>query len=139
MTPSKLSTVFAMLTMVMVMGLGVGDWGLEIVLAWSRWPLPRTVSFVSAACWATAPGVASDATLTDGPMGELLQHCAELRDDEQQLRELSEELDDLRRKLPDELRRGEEALPLDDPNRLREVLGEVQSLLVRRLMEETKS
>ena len=76
--------------------------------------------------------------LADGPIGELLRHCAELGDDEQKLLELAKELDDLRRKLPDELRRGDEALALDDPDWLREILAEVQPLLVGRLLEETE-
>ena len=81
----------------------------------------------------------SEATLSDGPMGELLRYCAELRDDEQQLQELAAELNDLWRKLPDELRRGDEALMLNDPLRLREVLDEVQPLLIGRLMDEVHS
>jgi exonuclease SbcD len=83
--------------------------------------------------------VMNQETLANGPMGELLRHCAEIRDDEQQLRALAEQLDDLRRKLPDELRRGDEALVLDDPDRIRELLDEVQPLLLGRLLQETQS
>ncbi len=78
-------------------------------------------------------------TRADGPMGELLRYCRELCDSEQQLRELGEELADLRRKLPDELRRGAEALALDDPDRLRAILEEVHPMLVGRLLEETQA
>jgi DNA repair exonuclease SbcCD nuclease subunit len=81
----------------------------------------------------------SEAMLADGPIGELLKHCAELRDDEGQLLELAKELDDLRRKLPDESRRGDEALALDDPGWLRDMLEQVQPLLVGRLLEETQA
>ena len=81
----------------------------------------------------------SEAMVADGPIGELLQYCSELRDDKQQLLELAQELDDLRRKLPDELRSGVEALTLDDPSWLRGMLEEVQPLLVGRLLEERQS
>lgn len=79
------------------------------------------------------------ALLDDGPLGELLRYCAELRGDEQQLQELASELEDLESKLPDELRRGDEALIMNDSIRLREVLDDVQPLLVARLMEETQT
>lgn len=75
-------------------------------------------------------------TLADGPVGELLRHCGDLQEDDRQLGELAREFDDLWRKLPDELRRGDEALPLDNPAWLREVLDEVRPLLFERLLEE---
>ena len=87
----------------------------------------------------TPQRVVSEATLADGPLGELLRYCAELRDDEQQLQELAAELNDLGSKLPDDLRRGDEALVLNDPFRLCEVLDQVQPLLVGRLVEEAQS
>ena len=76
-----------------------------------------------------------DVALADGPIGELLRYVDELRNNESELLELSGELADLRRKLPDELTRGEDALALDDPHRLRDWLEEVQPLLLTRLVE----
>ena len=75
----------------------------------------------------------------DGPIGELLRYVSELRDNEPQLKELSVELADLRHKLPNELTSGEDALALDDPNRLREWLDEVQPLLLSRLDGTTET
>lgn len=77
----------------------------------------------------------NEAARVDGPLGELLRYFNELSDDDRQLSELSQELADLRRKLPDELTRGEDSLALDDPDRLREWLREVQPLLIGRLAE----
>lgn len=75
----------------------------------------------------------------DGPLGELMQYCAELQSDDEQLRELSEQFIELRRKLPDEIWRGNDAMALDDPARLRELLNQIQSLLSSRLLEDVKS
>jgi len=75
--------------------------------------------------------------MADGPIGELLRYCTELREDKEQLLGLGEELEDLWRKLPDDLKRGEERLAFDDPQRLREILADVQPLLCSRLLEET--
>ncbi len=71
---------------------------------------------------------------SDGPLGELVSLLRELRDDEVQLKELAEEFNDLRRKLPDELMRGAESLGLDDPDRLRQWLDDVQPLILSRLI-----
>jgi len=70
-----------------------------------------------------------------GPIGTLMSYLAELRDDEFALGELVQVLDDLRAKLPDELRHGEEALCLNDPLQVRQWLEEVQPLLMSRLTE----
>jgi len=75
------------------------------------------------------------ATWTDGPIGELLRYVRELRDNEALLLEVSEDIGDLSRKLPVELTTGADALVLDDPDRLREWLDEVQPLLLSRLVE----
>ena len=84
----------------------------------------------------TSPPLGRDvATPVDGPIGELVRYVHELRDDELQLAELAEELADLRRKLPDDLTRGEEALVADNPDRLRQWLAEVEPMLLHRLTE----
>ncbi len=77
--------------------------------------------------------------LSDGPVGELLRYLSELRSDETQLVELAGELDDLRRKLPDALLRGDESLEFRDPKCLRQWLDEVQSLVTSRLMAGARS
>jgi hypothetical protein len=43
----------------------------------------------------------------------------------------------LKKKLPDDLLRGQDAMLLNDPQWLREVLGSVEPMLVGRLREET--
>lgn len=73
--------------------------------------------------------------MADGPVGELLRYMTELRGDDRQLAELAEVLGDLRRKLPDDLLRGEETLDFNDPECLRQWLDEVQPLVTSRLME----
>jgi hypothetical protein len=78
-----------------------------------------------------------EAAVADGPLSELLRHCQELQTSDEQIHELAAELADLKRKLPDELSRDEDGLPLDDPKRLREMLPDVQALLVGRLEEES--
>ena len=85
-----------------------------------------------------AVGEWGDDALVDGPIGELLRYFRELHHNEPQLMALAEELADLRRKLPDELIHGEDALALQNPDRLREWLREVQPLLVSRLVETIK-
>lgn len=73
--------------------------------------------------------------MADGPVGELLRYLTELRSDDRQLVELGESLSDLRRKLPDDVLRGEEALHFDDPECLRRWLDEVQPLVTSRLVK----
>jgi exonuclease SbcD len=86
----------------------------------------------------TAPDRVLDATaLADGPLGELIQYVNELRTDELQLAALAAELEELKKKLPDDLLRGQDAMLLNDPQWLREVLGSVEPMLVGRLREET--
>lgn len=73
---------------------------------------------------------------TDGPLGELLTYLAELQSDEAKLLEVGGELNDLRRKLPAELREGEERLDFDSPDGLRVLLEQVREVLVGRLVPE---
>lgn len=66
-----------------------------------------------------------------------LRECLEaLQGDVAQLTQLSAEFSDLRRKLPEELVRGEDALGLDDPAMLRQWLEEIQPLVLGRLTEK---
>ena len=72
----------------------------------------------------------------DGPMGELMRSLQQLRDSDDEVRQLAGELDDLLKKLPEDLRKPADELALDDPDRLRELLDDVAPLLAGRLMEE---
>lgn len=76
-----------------------------------------------------------DGEPTDGPLGEITEMIKELRSDEKRLTPLSGELEELKRRLPPELREGPDAIRLDDPQWLRQVLAEVQPMLVSRLLE----
>jgi DNA repair exonuclease SbcCD nuclease subunit len=72
--------------------------------------------------------------MEDGALGELLGYLKQLRSDDAALFQLSsEELHELRAKLPAELRDGEDGLRLDDPQRLRAELDAVEQLLLVRL------
>jgi DNA repair exonuclease SbcCD nuclease subunit len=69
----------------------------------------------------------------EGPIGELVKYIAELRADDEELLAFASVLDDLRRKLPEDLQRGDDGVRLDDAAWLREALAEVEPLLVGRL------
>jgi len=70
---------------------------------------------------------------TDGAFGELLEFLRSARNDETVLQRFSVELADLRSKLPDELTKGDDALGLNDPDWLGDVLSEVEPLLRGRM------
>lgn len=83
----------------------------------------------------TAPARDPDEIIAgDGPVAELFRYVGELVEDEMQLKLLRDEFNDLRRKLPDELLRGD-GLNFDDPEWMKELLGDVQPLLMSRLLE----
>lgn len=67
------------------------------------------------------------------PLGTLHECLDELRRDEQQLTALAHALDDLRRKLPEELAREDDPMHLNDPAQLRQWLDEVEQMLMDRL------
>jgi hypothetical protein len=75
-----------------------------------------------------------DAMLGDGPLGELVQYVNDLRGDDEQLLRLGEELKDFEHRLPDELKRGPDAMALHNVDQLRAVLDEAEPLLVDRLL-----
>jgi DNA repair exonuclease SbcCD nuclease subunit len=70
-----------------------------------------------------------------GPIGELVRAIDGLRASDEALRALGGDLEELRRKLPAELREGEDALRLDDPAYLRALLADVEQMIVPRLLE----
>jgi hypothetical protein len=72
-----------------------------------------------------------DFDLGDGPLAEIRQYLEELRHDDDQLAALKDLLSEFHRKLPDELKTAE--LALDQPDRLRTLLDEVEPLLWGRL------
>ena len=88
----------------------------------------------------TAPELRIDeAAMASGPLSELRHYFQELRRNDAQLMTLATDLDDLRKKLPDELQRGADALLLNDADWLRAVLGEVEPLLISRLRAEVRT
>lgn len=74
-------------------------------------------------------------TETDGPLAELIRYIAELRSDQDSLQSLSIELSELRKKLPDEVFRGPDAIPLDKVGFLAGLVDDVQALLIQRLSQ----
>lgn len=72
--------------------------------------------------------------LSDGPLGEFVRYLEELGADDQALSRLGAELSDLKRKLPSELKDGEEALDIDSPARLREVLEQLRPMVIQGIL-----
>jgi DNA repair protein SbcD/Mre11 len=70
-----------------------------------------------------------------GPVAELLRDIDALRQNEPRLTELTGKFDDLRAKLPADLKEGDEALRLDAET-IRSMLRDVESLLLPRLLED---
>jgi len=68
-----------------------------------------------------------------GPITELLNYLDEIKSDPALLESLGGVLDDLEKKLPKELREGEEALYRDRRAWLIDILGQVQPMLIGRL------
>src|SRR5690606_22070773 len=65
----------------------------------------------------------------DDALGSLLRALLEWESDELFLQEVSDEFRDLARKLPPELRSGEEAIAPDNPQTLRQAVEDVKHLL----------
>lgn len=70
----------------------------------------------------------------DDAVGQLLTLLGELKSSDAELGLLAGELSELRRKLPRELREGKRSLRLEDPQRLRELLVDVEQELLPRLL-----
>ncbi|MEX2118668.1 MAG: DNA repair exonuclease [Pirellulales bacterium] len=75
---------------------------------------------------------------SDGPLGELLQYIDEVRADPAALAGLGQELADLARKLPAELKEGPDRVPLGDPAWLGDAMVHVEAMLVDRLLALTE-
>jgi len=80
------------------------------------------------------PQLSDQTELREGPLGELIQFVEELCVDEARLEKLGEELADLKKKLPAELKEGPEKLDLDSPAAMRHFLDNVKDLLIDRLL-----
>jgi hypothetical protein len=85
--------------------------------------------------WQTSlPGHDDASQLADGPLGDLLEYLSEIKSDEQALARLKDELADLCKKLPPELREGPDAVDLETPAGLSRLLDDAGQLLVGRLL-----
>lgn len=73
----------------------------------------------------------------EGPLGDLAAYLAELQADDDALVKLASELQDFAQKLPADLRERDD-LRLDNPQRLRTLLAEVEPLLVARLLASSE-
>jgi DNA repair exonuclease SbcCD nuclease subunit len=82
----------------------------------------------------TAPPLTNDPLSADGPITELLNVIEQLQADPGQLQSLMDDLAELERKLPQDLKDGSEAIHLDSPAWLHGVLAHVRPILVNRLL-----
>lgn len=71
----------------------------------------------------------------DDAVGQLLRFLRGLPEDQNTLREMIDELADLRHKLPQEIREGDEGIRLDDPAVLVGLLEDVEQTLLPRLLQ----
>ena len=69
-----------------------------------------------------------------GPISELNRYLDAVRSDPEQLKVIAESMEDLKKKIPRELREGVDAIALDSPNWLADILEQVRPMLLRRLM-----
>ena len=87
--------------------------------------------------FATSPGVSfEDLRRGDGPLGELVRYLDEVRADEKMAAALADELDELYRKLPEDVRRDADFSDWRLPGGLDGLLNDVEPLLVGRLLDQ---
>jgi exonuclease SbcD len=79
---------------------------------------------------ATSPEAHGDLRERDDAIGELLRGLSGVAHDDAALAELALELAELKRKLPPELREGPDAIDLESPDALRQLLKEVEQTLL---------
>ncbi len=96
---------------------------------------PRGNVWIEQVKWRTSPPSYLGAASLSGPIETLTSYLAELRNDHAELRTLAHVLQKLQNKLPDELRRGDDALRMDDAQQIADWLGEVEPLLLNQLTE----
>lgn len=87
----------------------------------------------------TLPSDADPAWANDGPLAELMHYLGQLQAEPPQLASLAPELVPLLEKLPPELTEGPDALRLERPEVLREVLSQVEQMLVQQLLCREKN
>ena len=75
----------------------------------------------------------------DDPIASLLRSLQALRDDESELKRLLSEFDALKNKLPMEYRQQDDALDLDDPATLHNLLDDIEQFLLPQLLENDKT
>lgn len=69
-------------------------------------------------------------TSSDSPVGDLLRYINKIETDPKVLSELAEVLSALKSRLPIELRQGEEAIDLENPERLKEMIRDAKQVLL---------
>jgi len=69
----------------------------------------------------------------DGAIGELVHLLDELQSDPDRLHDLADELADLEKKVPRELKEGADGIKFDDPKWLGSLLDQVRPMLLQRL------
>lgn len=74
----------------------------------------------------------------DDAIGQLARSLRALRTDDAELAELCSRLSDLRQKLPQEAREGDDGIRLDDPAYVRELLDDVEQALIPRLLQQER-
>jgi DNA repair exonuclease SbcCD nuclease subunit len=77
-----------------------------------------------------------DLQISDGAMGELVRLFDELTGKPELLRELSEELIDLEKKIPKELKQGPDGIRFDDMDWIKSLLAHVRPMLIQRLIRK---
>lgn len=74
----------------------------------------------------------------DDAIGQLARSLRALRTDNDELSMICAKLSDLRQKLPQEAREGEDALRLDDPGAVRAMLDDIEQMLIPRLLQRER-
>jgi exonuclease SbcD len=75
----------------------------------------------------------------DGAIGELVHLFDELHSDPNRLHDLADELADLEKKVPRELKEGADGMKFDDPKWLGSLLDQVRPMLIQRLIRKEGS
>ncbi|QDU95359.1 metallophosphoesterase family protein [Lignipirellula cremea] len=87
----------------------------------------------------TSSPVLRDAIPSDGPIADLVAYIAELRTDETALKELGSCFSDLQAKLPADITSGDDGLDFRQPTALRDLLDQIEPLLLDRLTQKEAS
>lgn len=85
------------------------------------------------------PTSEKDLQTGDGAMGELVRLFDEFSDHPDLLRELSDELMDLEKKMPKEFKQDTDRIRFDDTKWLKSLLAQVRPMLIQRLMQKEDS